>query len=677
MFKMRLIVALIFMATHTTSFAAVSAKSSPPIVYTGMTTFPQTDGTPIYLITRLHLIKTGVNPAGGDNYRAIVIHHLSDDGSNEYTTFNYAFTTINPKTRRLVLSPSVNTEASPKLPEWDLTFDESFEVATGSMTNHFIAERSGTVSLRQGWDYDKSLPVETRYGGMYDISCPEAPHAVMAQAKRVLISPHRAPSFVSEISGSLDSDMTYVGGVVTGYLALAPNATVGAVFHTGRVKFIQRKLVLMESRNEWTCDRLDQQKMLCRSTYHGACELRKIDDNHESLQTRAPVVTKKIEIPTQSTRTDTEPPECQEWDRTFYGFLRHRVGARLQAMKIDMRTLSRLDESGKTVCDLQVNGRLSFGSNGKLSLRSTEMDNGTIIYKFPVKTIDPGARMIQINSTRPAEIILTIRRFGDDQFSFDWISDIFGFIGDVVVSENPDDSDLPTVADRESFQGLTDYFQSERFGDQFLFMSMKTTPRITTSWGHEENPFAAVEVNGWILQRHDRIAVEDSPRFAIRPDIYFDFYTNYFTLMDGNIISGQLTPTGLVTRSIRTGLYAVFQMDFMRHTWTRVPFDSTLPQSIKASLQPLSSGAPSGSSGQRSKKFNMVFATQLPDVKRITFLQSDIFYSTTDWGSMGTWKKVVSREVMSDWENRKSVTVFVRYVDDRLVMVEFLGLETY
>jgi hypothetical protein len=63
----------------------------------------------------------------------------------------------------------------------------------------------------------------------------------------------------------------------------------------------------------------------------------------------------------------------------------------------------------------------------------------------------------------------------------------------------------------------------------------------------------------------------------------------------------------------------------------------------------------------------MLFMTQDTTIKRITFVQSDTFYSTKDWGALGGWSKVTSREVTSDWTRKSSVKVLVRYWDDRLV----------
>ena len=678
MFNLKILTLIVLLLYPSGSFAATSAMSTPPIVYTGIATFTLADNTPIHLLTRLHLIKTGTNPAGGDNYRAIVIQHLGDDASNEYTTYNYAFTTIDPKTRKVVLSPAVNTAASTQLPEFELTFDPSLEHAEGTMTHHFLSAKSGSVQLRNGWEYDKNAPIESRYGGLYAISCPEAPHALMGQAKKILIAPHKAPSFLNEINGALDSDVTYMAGVVTSFGAVPPNATVAAVLREGRAKFMVRKLVMMEGRNEWTCDRQDQETLLCRSTYHGACELHKIGDIHHSITERSIVQTEKIRIKSPELPVMNRDFDCESWNRTFYGYLRHRIGARLQPLKIEMRTLTRLDETGSHVCDIQVTGRLSFASHRILNIHSTESDSGTIIYKFPLKTISTSALTLQLVATNPSEIILTIRRQQPQGFSFDWVSQIFGVIGDVVVSDDPNDKSLPKITEEDALQGLNNHFQSERFGDQFLFMSLKTTPRLLPAYGAENNPFAGVEVGGWILQRNEKTPVEDAPRFAIRPDMYFDFYTNYFTMMDGNFIVGEITPLGLTTHEIRPGQFSIFNFHFMKHNWTKIPYASDISKTISAELQSLkpspaspSHASPSPASpspnANPSKMHQMLFMTQDTAIKRITFVHSDTFYSTKDWGALGGWSKVTSREVTSDWTRKSSVKVLVRYWDDRLV----------
>lgn len=652
--------------------SATSANSSPPIVYTGITTLPQDNGTEIHLITRLHLIKTGLNPSGAASYRAIMIHHLGDDGSNEYNTYNYAFTTVDPQSRRLVLSAAVNTEASPKLPQVELTFDSSFEKAEGKITNEFISQKTGSVSLTAGWDYDKSVEVESRFGGVYEISCPDAPHGLMAQAKRIMITPNRFSSVVFDNAGTLDSDINYTANIVTGYFASNGRSTVAAMLNGGRLKLQQRRLTMMESRNEWRCDRVDQKTLSCNSSLYGICALKKLEEIHQSAEVRVPIQSEKVKVPDAPLRTFDDNVDCGYWDKTFYGYLKHRIGAKMQPMKISMRSLSRVDESGKSVCDLQVTGRLSFATRGILSLASTESENGTIIYKFPVKTIDPKSSSIQMVSSFPSEIILTIRRHPGCDFAFDWMSKIFGFVGDVIVSRNPEDPGLPKISKEDALQGLSDQFRSEQFDNEFEFMGIKTTPRLMPPFGvGDNNPFSGVEVGGWITLRKDSVPLEDSLRYAIKPDAFFDYYTNFFTLMTGNLLVGQVNPEGLVTRQIRGTPFSIHDLNFFRRHWTRIQVDNHAAEAVVATLQVVPAGRSIGGVSYSADKFyDLVLSSKDESIKRITLVAEGVYYSTTDWGKIGSWNRVMSRPVEKIWIKRNSVTLLILYNDDRLIQAE-------
>jgi len=162
--------------------------------------------------------------------------------------------------------------------------------------------------------------------------------------------------------------------------------------------------------------------------------------------------------------------------------------------------------------------------------------------------------------------------------------------------------------------------------------------------------------------------VEDSPRFAIRPDVFFDFYTNFFALMKGNLMFGQVTQDGLLTREIRSVPFTFYDLEFVRHSWKRIPIDQDAVQNVVATLQPTAITSHSGYKNLSPEKFyDLVFTSQDHSIRRIVIVFGDTYYSTQDWGSLGAWNRVTSRSVKKDWIKQDRVTIMIRYKDDRLI----------
>lgn len=659
------------------SFWTTLARSSPvtqstlPVVYSGISTYTQSSFT-TNLMTQLHLRKTGVNPAGGDNYSATVIYHLGDDGSNEYTAANYSFATVDPTTRKMVLSPAlVDNDSLTGLPAIELIFNEALDAATGIITNNLNVQ-IGTVALRQGWDYDKTIPVEQRYGGIYDISCPEAPHALMRMATQVAITPNRTVSSIGSIGGILDNEIVYVGSVSSSYgTDIQKASTVAAFFSSARSNLVQRQLILRERSNEWICDRLSQTELLCRSSYHGACTLQKTAEIHKSLVKRSSLGSAKVSIgkPVSESESVAETEAtCGDWMKQYYGFLEHRLGNQLQPIKINMRSIKRLNPSGKPACDVLVAVELSFVSSRRPLDPKVTVPYGTLVYNFIARDIDVTALDLNVSPVGASEISLRIHRDHANNFSFDWFSSLFGAVGNILVSLDPTNPELPRPEDHNSVYGLTDFYESEHRGDNYNVMSLKAQARTTVDFfGLSRNPYNGIELQGWLIKRNEKLAAEDSPRSSVQSSAYYDFYTNFFLLQFNCLVFGQVTTQGFETHSLTPGpLFSITQKGFLPSKWTRVLTDDSLQTKIRAILQP--NNQPMSESLQH--QYLMTFVTKLPNVKRLLFMQGSTFYSTKDWGPINGWTKVATRPVTSDWVDKKTVFLIVRFTDDTARQVE-------
>ena len=165
----------------------VVEDNKKPIVYTGTATINR-DGIKTKFITRLHLLKIGVNPTGAPDYYATVVYYLGDDASNEYSTHSYGYTTVNPETQEMLLISNAN----PKFPVISLRFNDDASLAEGVI--NISSENVGSLALKSGWTYD-SAGVETKFGGVYQSKCKSAYSSLVSQTRWITIAPNRTSPF--------------------------------------------------------------------------------------------------------------------------------------------------------------------------------------------------------------------------------------------------------------------------------------------------------------------------------------------------------------------------------------------------------------------------------------------------------------------------------------------------
>ena len=489
-----------------------------PIVYTGIASLKlASDAVTDKFITRLHIIRTSQTGADIPAYRATLIFYLSTDASNEYSTINYDSVHINAERRQIILTTG-------RLPVVILDFDHSMQKGKARFIS--LGREVGSIDLTNGWDYPLDADVEQNYAGIYDANCPviRLGGAGTYHIKEIMIVPNRTNPDLQDVV-PMNNDMSYAGA---SSCAVFGDETC-TVFYGGRAQLLERRLILFEGQNAWTCQRGPVGSLSCTSPMYD-CNLKKKMEIHIPYKERAALPFAPFRflerIPTPSVPNDIDS-DCAKWAGERTGMVHHRLGDRSQPVSLHMASWVEVDAQGRHQCAIDIHGELHFYTYSETP--------EYIVYSFPTTYVVPGAERVVMTSVSPSEITLELWHDLDGSFNGNWISNIIGYVGSIYLVTQERSGEISTPSISHGVFGLSGKYTKSILPG--MWIEFRSFPRAKDPMYHP-NPYYSCELEGGIQ------LLPDLPPLKVNRNAYYDFYTNYFLLAVGSgVSSGQIGRT--------------------------------------------------------------------------------------------------------------------------------------
>jgi len=513
---------LVAIDTACLSASPQEVSNSSPVVYSGNLRVKNGDEI-LRFIARLHLIPSGFYSSGVARYRATMIYHLGDDASNEYVAHHYLYGSFHVEKRQLILSGEQLIDPAHRYPVIVLQFDQDGFLANGTVDS--LGERIGELDLKSGWEYPAEN-VEMRYGGIYSAVCSHSFGGVLDRTNEISIVPSRMNGNTSDID-AFDNDMFYsANGLAFNRFQETGSGTSTAFLPIGRSILLKRRLIFSHRTGALSCRRIDAQHLSCTGTHFGECKLKKKFEIHQSLNTRNDIPFDRISFarhPKQSAQTNSE---CESLPRKLYGYLNHRIGDRLQPISVQIGSYRKYDTSGSEKCFLTINAHLAFDSWKWSSETLDQYSQGQLVFRFEPIPADLWGDDIVLRSISPQEISLRLKKTRDGKIHFSWYSDVAGYIGELFLSENPDDPALPEVGKEKSVHGIVGAFSGERSKsgayDKFQIRAFARS----VGPARDPNPYGSMQFEG--IYKHFGVFNQSEVKVLWSPLVptnYFDYYT--------------------------------------------------------------------------------------------------------------------------------------------------------